>query len=261
MSNHQARLFLDDLEAFHAHLSAEPYYNDKGYGVNSVRFHSHCPPEAAFAAADEMGILLQPELSHWNPKDAFSSPLAVVYYEKELREILREYANHPSFVMLTFGNELQADENGLDMARSLLLLCHELDSTRLYAFSSNAFYGEKGADKDSDFYTAAWFKDWPTSFHSDYQWFVPSSQRAMILPDGVRSIVAVLDSYAYLRNMGLILEFNCKKGRVFLSTLSLHKQDYPECRALLSSIYRYLASDDFRPAQDISYEELATWFR
>ena len=103
------------------------------------------------------------------------------------------------------------------------------------------------------------FKDFPTSFHSDYQWFVPSSQRAMILPDGVRSIVAVLDSYAYLRNMGLILEFNCKKGRVFLSTLSLHKQDYPECRALLSSIYRYLASDDFRPAQDISYEELTTW--
>ncbi len=52
------------------------------------------------------------------------------------------------------------------------------------------------------------FKDFPTSFHSDYQWFVPSSQREMILPDGVRSIVAVLDSYAYLRNMGLILEFN-----------------------------------------------------
>ena len=57
----------------------------------------------------------------------------------------------------------------------------------------------------------------------------------------------------------LIMEFNCKKGRVFISTISLHKQDYPECRALLSSIYRYLASDDFRPAQDISYEEVTTW--
>ena len=36
-----------------------------------VRFHSHCPPEAAFFAADEMGILMQPELSHWDPKHAF----------------------------------------------------------------------------------------------------------------------------------------------------------------------------------------------
>ena len=45
----------------------------RAYGVNTVRFHSHCPPEAAFAAADRLGMLMQPELSHWDPKDAFAT--------------------------------------------------------------------------------------------------------------------------------------------------------------------------------------------
>ena len=62
------------------------------------------------------------------------------------------------------------------------------------------------------------FKDYPTDFHSDYQWFIQSSQRALILPDGIKSIVTVLDSYAYLRNMGMLLEFNCEKGRVLMLT-------------------------------------------
>ena len=132
-----------------------------GYGVNCLRFHSHCPPEAAFYAADELGVLMQPELSHWNPKDAFSAPEAAAYYEKELRDILKVYANHPSFVMLTFGNELQAKEDGMKVAYRLLDLCHEVDITRLFAFSSNAFYGEKGADAESDFYTSSSFGDTP----------------------------------------------------------------------------------------------------
>ncbi|MBP3277576.1 MAG: hypothetical protein J6M44_01330, partial [Butyrivibrio sp.] len=92
---------------------------------------------------------------------------------------------------------------------------------------------------------------------SDYQWFAQSSQRALILPDGVKSIVTVLDSYAYLRNMGMLLEFNCEKGRVFVSTMGLHRlKKYPECRALLTSIYRYMDSEDFTPDQNISLEEL-----
>ncbi len=133
----------------------------RGYGINSLRFHSHCPPEAAFAAADRLGILLQPELSHWNPKDAFSDEKAATYYRKELTEILESYANHPSFVMLTFGNELQATEEGMEVAHDLIGLCHRMDATRLFAFSSNAFYGAKGADLVSDFYTSSGFGDLP----------------------------------------------------------------------------------------------------
>ena len=132
-----------------------------GYGVNCLRFHSHCPPEAAFEAADELGVLIQPELSHWNPSNAFGSAESREYYENELREIITEYGNHPSFVMLTFGNELQADESGLEFMHHLLDMCHELDDTRLYAIGSNVFYGEKGCDKESDFYTSCSYKDLP----------------------------------------------------------------------------------------------------
>ena len=33
----------------------------KSYGLNFIRFHSWCPPEAAFAAADIEGIMIQAE--------------------------------------------------------------------------------------------------------------------------------------------------------------------------------------------------------
>ena len=126
-------------------------------GVNCVRFHSHCPPEAAFTAADELGMLMQPELSHWDPAHAFASEEARRYYRGELLEILRHLANHPSFVMLTLGNELQADAAGHAWMDSLLQAARQADPTRLYANGSNPHYGELGADPASDFYTAMRF--------------------------------------------------------------------------------------------------------
>ncbi len=126
----------------------------RSYGINCVRFHSHCPPEAAFSAADRLGMLMQPELSNWNPRDAFESDESYSYYRRELEGILNMLANHPSFVMLTFGNELQAKDKGRERMSSLLSMAKELDSTRLYAKGSNIFYGEEGCDGESDFYTS-----------------------------------------------------------------------------------------------------------
>ena len=37
----------------------------KAHGLNHMRFHSWCPPEAAFIAADKAGIYLQVECSGW----------------------------------------------------------------------------------------------------------------------------------------------------------------------------------------------------
>ena len=124
------------------------------YGVNCVRFHSHCPPEAAFFAADEAGMLMQPELSHWNPRNAFSSPESRAYFRAELEGVLRMLANHPSFVMLTLGNELHMDESGQAFADSLLALARGIDPTRLYAAGSNNHYGAKGPNPADGFFTA-----------------------------------------------------------------------------------------------------------
>lgn len=126
----------------------------KQYGVNCMRFHSHCPPEAAFIAADEMGMLMQPELSNWNPRNAFSSQESKAYYRAELEGVLRMLANHPSFVMLSLGNELHMDEDGQQYADSLLALARAIDPTRLYAAGSNNHYGAKGENPADDFYTS-----------------------------------------------------------------------------------------------------------
>jgi hypothetical protein len=129
----------------------------RSYGVNCMRFHSYCPPEAAFIAADQIGMLMQPELSNWNPKDAFGSDESMNYYKDELEQILIKYANHPSFVMLTLGNELHADANGHQRMNKLIEIAHAIDSTRLIANGSNVHYGEIGCDKASDFYASQKF--------------------------------------------------------------------------------------------------------
>ena len=126
----------------------------RSYGVNHLRFHSHCPPEAAFEAADELGLLLQPELSHWDPRDAFGDGVSRAYYRTELCAILHAYANHPSFVMLSLGNELHAGKTGRAFMEELLALAHSLDGTRLYASGSNNDYGQRKPDVGSDYYTA-----------------------------------------------------------------------------------------------------------
>ena len=76
----------------------------KSYGLNCLRFHSWCPPEAAFAAADLEGIMIQAEGPQANvpagrdkARDAFT--------EQELLRMVRTYGNHPSFCLMTLGNE------------------------------------------------------------------------------------------------------------------------------------------------------------
>lgn len=125
----------------------------RSYGINHLRFHSHCPPEAAFTAADRLGILLQPELSHWDPWHALESEESYQYYKKELRCILNQLANHPSFVMLTLGNELHANETGHVRMQELVQLAKMTDSTRLYAHGSNNEYGTQDCSSFNDFYT------------------------------------------------------------------------------------------------------------
>lgn len=126
----------------------------KSYGINCMRFHSHCPPEAAFTAADRIGMMMQPELSHWNPENAFEPEDSFAYYRTELEQIIRMLANHPSFVMLTLGNELCTGKVGHERMSFLLDKARKLDNTRLYANGSNVHYGAIGCDIDSDFHTS-----------------------------------------------------------------------------------------------------------
>jgi beta-galactosidase len=75
----------------------------KEWGLNHMRFHSWCPPEAAFEAADELGFYLQVECGMWNSFTPGGEMEKMLY--AETRRIIRAYGNHPSFVLLSASNE------------------------------------------------------------------------------------------------------------------------------------------------------------
>ena len=75
----------------------------KDHGLNHVRFHSWCPPEAAFVAADELGVYFQIECAVWTYIGE-GKPIDEWLY-REAERIIQAYGNHPSFVMLAHGNE------------------------------------------------------------------------------------------------------------------------------------------------------------
>lgn len=79
----------------------------KAHGLNHIRFHSWCPPEAAFAAADELGFYYQVEVSSWANQGAeigSGGPLDA-WIEIETKRMLDAYGNHPSFLLMAYGNE------------------------------------------------------------------------------------------------------------------------------------------------------------
>jgi beta-galactosidase len=75
----------------------------KDFGLNHMRFHSWCPPDAAFTAADELGFYLQPECGMWNQISP-DTPMARML-EDETARMLKAYGNHPSFLLLSASNE------------------------------------------------------------------------------------------------------------------------------------------------------------
>jgi len=78
----------------------------KQWGHNMVRFHSWCPPKAAFIAADETGIYLQAEAGEWG---IMQSPEQEQFLREETDRMIRQYGNHASWLFFAMGNELRAD--------------------------------------------------------------------------------------------------------------------------------------------------------
>jgi hypothetical protein len=105
----------------------------KDYGLNTVRFHSWCPPEAAFAAADKLGLYFQIECSSWaNSGTAIGDGGAIdEYIIKEGDRILSAYGNHPSFCMLAYGNEPAGDNQNAYLGK-LLTYWKAKDNRRVY---------------------------------------------------------------------------------------------------------------------------------
>ncbi|MCM1386178.1 MAG: hypothetical protein NC231_02535 [Bacillus sp. (in: Bacteria)] len=111
----------------------------KSYGLNHVRFHAWCPPEAAFCAADELGLYLSVEMPLWLNRDV--CPLEVgedsehrAYYTQEAMTISKTYGNHPSFIMFSNGNENMGD---FELLEDIIIQMKAYDTRRLYTLTTN----------------------------------------------------------------------------------------------------------------------------
>jgi hypothetical protein len=138
----------------------------KEYGLNHVRFHSYCPPEAAFNAADKLGIYFHIECSSWANQGSSignGTSLDKFIYEEGDR-ILKEYGNHPSFCMLAYGNE-PAGRNQNGYLGKLVNYWKAKDSRRVYTSAAG----------------------WPVIPENDYN--ITSEPRIQHWGQGLKSII------------------------------------------------------------------------
>lgn len=77
--------------------------------MNHMRFHSWCPPAACFRMADKMGVYLEVEMPMWGADAKPGDEARNDFFRRELKAILKEYGNHPSFLLYCNGNELEGD--------------------------------------------------------------------------------------------------------------------------------------------------------
>lgn len=104
----------------------------KTWGMNFIRCHSYCPPEAAFEAANRAGVYLQIECDMWNVF-APDAQMSNVLWE-ETKRILDTFGNHPSFLMLSPSNEPGGD--WLMPLTDWVSKCRAYDSRHLYTIQS-----------------------------------------------------------------------------------------------------------------------------
>lgn len=150
----------------------------RNYGLNHLRFHSWCPPEAAFRVADRMGFYLQVELPWWDLKVGSDKGI-IAFQFREAERIMSMYGNHPSFCFWSLGNELAGN---YEVLNDILAYLKENDGCRrLYSATTFSFGDKHGRwpESNDDFWVTQWTKKgWvrgqgifdrkPICFNEDY---------------------------------------------------------------------------------------------
>ncbi len=189
----------------------------KEYGMNHMRFHSWCPPAAAFRMADKHGVYLEVEMPMWGG-DAAPDEARWNFFRREMRALLKEYGNHPSFVLYCNGNEITGD---FDFIEELTADGRKLDSRHLFSGStartrvpSDEYYVSQQTNKGPvKVYEGRPSTDWDRSAESDVDVPVISheSGQRCIYPD-FREIGKYGDSPVEPRNFEVYREMLDENG-------------------------------------------------
>lgn len=130
----------------------------KSYGINHYRFHTCCPPDAAFVAADLLGIYMEPQLPFWGtltaPGDENHNEEEQQYLIDEGYRMMREFGNHASYCMMSLGNELWGSKERM---AEIITNYRNVDDRHLYTQGSNNFQHTPVLLPEDDFYVGVRF--------------------------------------------------------------------------------------------------------
>ena len=125
----------------------------RSYGINHYRFHTCCPPEAAFDAADRLGIIMEPQLPFWgtlrDEDDPECNKEEQEFLISEGFRMLDAFGNHPSFCMMSLGNELWGSQQ---LMNKLLRGYKDYDPRHLYTQGSNNFQWYPAVLREDDIF-------------------------------------------------------------------------------------------------------------
>lgn len=216
------------------------------WGLNHLRFHSWCPPEAAFQAADEAGFYFQIELPVWINTIGKHAP-TTEFIHSEADRIIREYGNHPSFCLWSMGNEVEGD---LSVLAKMVDNLKERDPRHLYTnntFTFQAGHGRWPEANDDFFITQQTIKGWCRGqgvFNNQYPSF-DKDYSASVDGMSVPLVIHEMGQYAVYPNMdeiskytGVLDPVNFKSIRADLEKKGLlHKAaDYTKASGRLAVI-------------------------
>lgn len=123
------------------------------YGMNHYRYHTCCPPEAAFTAADMLGIYMEPELPFWGTiaaegEEGYNEAEQEFLIEEGFR-MMNMFGNHPSYCMMSLGNELWGSTERLN---EIIGGFKAKDTRHLYTQGSNNFQFFPSVLENDDFF-------------------------------------------------------------------------------------------------------------
>ena len=172
----------------------------KSYGINHYRFHTCCPPDAAFVAADLLGIYMEPQLPFWGtltaPGDENHNEEEQQYLITEGFRMMKEFGNHASYCMMSLGNELWGSKERM---AQIITDYRKEDDRHLYTQGSNNFQHTPVLLPEDDFFVGVRFSK-NRLFRGSYgmcdaplghiQWDEPSTDHnydSVILPDNAET--------------------------------------------------------------------------
>lgn len=105
------------------------------------------------------------------------------------------------------------------------------------------------------------FKDFPTEYHSNWQWWAITKNSRPIILDNTESsfkpVIQVVDNINRNHKLGLLFEYKVGKGKIVVYPVNQNAiENRPEAKAFYKSILKYMDSADFNPENSISTNEL-----